>query len=655
MTRISERAAEERESRFRQVKNLEQQHGVHDDAMSPSTASEIIRAATASAQMQLLARTPEAGVLLNGGDDGADNCIRDASDVVEGTVASAPAAATPPHALRQMQRIEHDTDLFANAEMRSAQNAQRDAHHANKAAVLLGSAEQRMRRSRVGTASPSTPSTHRAATHRGSRRTMPSSSSPQQPQPQLQPQPQPQQPQQQQQQQQDGVWYKERMLARRKANEKTSAVRSGHSMAPALALSDGSSRSAHSESSGGGSDTNFGLSAGHGHLVVSLQSSAGSGALMFNGLANAPECCPMPHRVKIAAVSAGHRHTAFLLKTGELLTAGVGTHGRLGHGDTAPRNVPAKVTALTGKFVAAISAGGAHTAAVLESGGVMLWGKGGKGQQGNARFQDQLIPSIVHVTHDRLPSVRVACGADHTLVITAAGSVYSLGHKAPAAPRFVAVDFPVRGQVTPRVVDIAAGGAHSVAVLVDGDTYAWGDNASGQLGQGDFEPRELPVLLRFPPPPVGREGSVRLNPSSRSRVVAATCGVAHTLVLSDAGLIYSCGAGTGGCLGQGDEANAHTLQVVQVAPAGGSVPVRIAAGGSQSAAITTDGELFVWGQRHGSPAQLQPCRLPLDLWSATIQPAAMSRIDAAIRSAKGRPWDERLQSLAQLCDRTSDL
>jgi len=389
--------------------------------------------------------------------------------------------------------------------------------------------------------------------------------------------------------------------------------------------------------------------------VVSLQSSAGSGALMFNGLANEPECCPMPHRVKIAAVSAGHRHTAFLLQTGELLTAGVGTHGRLGHGDTAPRNAPAKVTALTGKFVAAISAGGAHTAAVLESGGIMLWGKGGKGQQGNARFQDQLIPSIVHVTHDRLPSVRVACGADHTLVITAAGSVYSLGHKAPAAPRFVAVDFPVRGQVTPRVVDIAAGGAHSVAVLVDGDTYAWGDNTSGQLGQGDFELRELPVLLRFAAPPVGREGSVRLNPSSRSRVVAATCGAAHTLVLSDAGLIYSCGAGMGGGLGQGDEANAHTLQVVQVAPAGGSVPVRIAAGGSQSAAITTDGELFVWGQRHGSPAQLQPCRLPLDLWAATIQPAAMSRIDAAIRSAKGRPWDERLQSFAQLCDRTSDV
>ena len=546
--------------------------------------------------------------------------------------ATTPPAVTSPVALRQMQRVEHDSDMLAEAEARNTQRMHLTAQQSNKAAVLLNSAEQRIRRSRLGVTSPSA-GKRNVTSLRALRRRSPS--------------------QQQDESDKVGVWYKDRIVARCKVAK---ASKSPANLSLAL-LPTGATACTQS----GEVSTTFtaGVSAGSDHIVLALQSpSGGSGVFCVGGLGIGQDDpteligCPMPlmRTARVATVSAGHRHTAFLLATGEMLTAGMGEHGRLGHGDTAPRNNPEKLAALTGKVITDISAGGAHTAAVLDSGKLLLWGKGSKGQQGSARYQDQLIPAIVHVTNAHLPAVRVACGESHTLVISATGRVFSRGHKAPASPHFVAVDFPFCDSATARVVDVAAGGSHAVAVCVDGAAFAWGANASGQLGQGDFDPREAPVQLHLKGVP---KGKMMLDPASCARIVGAACGAEHTLVLSAAGHVFSCGAGAGGCLGQGDEAASPSLQAVRLGTGRTSfAPVLIAAGGAQSAVTMDDGKLFVWGQRHGAAAQLEPRSVPLAPWTRD-EPAALARIDAALRSAKERVWSERLGSFARSVDLTS--
>ena len=47
----------------------------------------------------------------------------------------------------------------------------------------------------------------------------------------------------------------------------------------------------------------------------------------------------------------------------------------------------------------------------------------------------------------------------------------------------------------PGIVQIAAGGYHSLALFSDGSLYAWGDNEYGQLGDGTNTNRNIPVMI----------------------------------------------------------------------------------------------------------------------------------------------------------------
>ncbi len=88
------------------------------------------------------------------------------------------------------------------------------------------------------------------------------------------------------------------------------------------------------------------------------------------------------------AISAGDLHTCAILDEGSVRCWGYGATGQLGYGNT--RNVggnqtPGAVGPVglgSGRTARAISAGGAHTCAILDDGSVRCWGFGGSGQLG---------------------------------------------------------------------------------------------------------------------------------------------------------------------------------------------------------------------------------------------------------------------------------
>ncbi len=90
---------------------------------------------------------------------------------------------------------------------------------------------------------------------------------------------------------------------------------------------------------------------------------------------------------RAVAISAGASHTCAILDDGGVVCWGYGADGRLGYGSTenlGDRAAPglARVDLGPGRTAIAISAGGRHTCARLDGGGVRCWGYGGNGRLG---------------------------------------------------------------------------------------------------------------------------------------------------------------------------------------------------------------------------------------------------------------------------------
>jgi alpha-tubulin suppressor-like RCC1 family protein len=136
-------------------------------------------------------------------------------------------------------------------------------------------------------------------------------------------------------------------------------------------------------------------------------------------------------------LDAGSHHTCAIVGGGDVRCWGEGEDGRLGYGnvdDIGDTETPASVppVALGGKAVA-VSAGGAHTCAVLETGAVRCWGYGNDGQLGYGNgdsIGDTETPASVAPVVLGAKAVAISAGAYHSCALLETGRVRCWGYGA---------------------------------------------------------------------------------------------------------------------------------------------------------------------------------------------------------------------------------
>jgi len=180
-----------------------------------------------------------------------------------------------------------------------------------------------------------------------------------------------------------------------------------------------------------------------------------------------------------------------------------------------PANLPPFASLVGGQY---------HTLSVSADGRMFGFGGNVDGQLGTTGFEAHDTP--VQITAIPESVNQVAAGGAHSLAISSSGRLYTFGRNSQGQLCRGAMggSDPTPAVVTSvgSVVSACGGFAHSAIVKADGTVYTCGLNSDGQLGLGDFQNRAAATQI-----------------SGISSAVAVSCGAKHTFVVTNNNGQYS--------------------------------------------------------------------------------------------------------------------
>jgi alpha-tubulin suppressor-like RCC1 family protein/subtilisin-like proprotein convertase family protein len=318
----------------------------------------------------------------------------------------------------------------------------------------------------------------------------------------------------------------------------------------------------------------------------------------------------------IVALAHGAHHTLALTSDGQVYGWGKNSDGQLAiENDFIAEPVAISPTgALNGKFVVAIAAGDSFSVALTSEGEVITWGRNESGELGIDSDDDfNAVPTLVDLSRFDSPRiVAIATGTHHVLALAENGNVYAWGannvgqlgneETSEAEPA------PVRAYPSNAVAAVSAGANHSLALTFEGEVLSWGGNEAGQLGDGSTEDRLWSENVAFPDLDSGEQPA--------DGIASIVAGDRYSLALTVDGRLFAWGANDTGQLGSSNHDNfsepSHVTLWNDVRLA------TIAPGRNHVLALATDGTVYGWGDNtHRQLALLddevfrQPFRLEL--------------------------------------------
>ena len=176
----------------------------------------------------------------------------------------------------------------------------------------------------------------------------------------------------------------------------------------------------------------------------------------------------------------------------------------------------------------------------------------------------------------------ISAGDNHSAAIDTNGALWMWGSNGGGAlgdGTNTVRDTQVK--VMDSVASVSCGGYYTAAIRTDGTLWMWGDNDYGQLGDGTTTNRHTPVKIM-------------------DNVAVVSCGISHTAAIRTDGTLWMWGNNLYGELGNGRRGNAKDRYNPNCPNQ--TVPVKVldnvaavSCGSSHTAAIRTDGTLWMWG------------------------------------------------------------
>ena len=349
-----------------------------------------------------------------------------------------------------------------------------------------------------------------------------------------------------------------------------------------------------------GSVVTFNITADVNHRIFSATGCGGSlsgavyttGSVTGNCAVNISFASLLPEVVPVVQrrLAAGGNHGIALKSDGMAWTWGNNLYGQLGDSSNVAKSFPVPVnntSGLTGTYVSV--AGGANfTVALRDNGDVRTWGYGFDGQLGNKTYAHSNSPVSVLTATTSATFTGVAdisAGVNHVVALKRDGTVWAWGYgydgKLGVSPRPAILNTAtnVVSLNGAKIIRVAAGNFHSVALKNDGTVWAWGNNSNGQLGNGGLAEQLLPVQT-----------------TALGGVTAIAAGGVNTFALKNDGTVWAWGAST--LLGNGGTSYQAQTIPGQVFGLTGVTAIASSAGSSHALALKNDGTVWAWGSNN---------------------------------------------------------
>ena len=228
---------------------------------------------------------------------------------------------------------------------------------------------------------------------------------------------------------------------------------------------------------------------------------------------------------KIVQVESGSLSRYAIASDGTVYAWGYNDHGQLGDGTNTNSNVPVAVkttgTPMEGKRIVQISSCSSRVFAIASDGTVYGWGEG---QLGDGTTNDSNVPVAVKTTGTPMDGKKIVQVATHlynAIALASDGTVYGWGNNADGelgngTRNSSNVPVAVKTTGTPMdgktIVQIAAAQSTSAALASDGTVYTWGDNVTGQLGDGAMTYKAtVPVAVKTTGTPMDGKTIVQIS------------------------------------------------------------------------------------------------------------------------------------------------
>lgn len=291
---------------------------------------------------------------------------------------------------------------------------------------------------------------------------------------------------------------------------------------------------------------------------------------------------------RVSSLIAAGRNHSLAARTDGVWAWGYNGCGQLGDGTTVIREIVPELIAgpacdLTSiSNVIAIAGGGDYSVAVDGNGIVWTWGcDDGAGELGQGAITSTNSPAPITTGLSNV--VGVAAGNQHTLALCTNGTVFAWGQDASGQlgvgwlPYPSLTNVPIQTFVLTQIVAIAAGDSHSLALDSSGHVFAWGNGNLGQNGDPSYSNVATPTML-----------------TTISNVIAIAAGFQHSIAITADNTVWTWGDNVNGALGRSDTNNGSDWLPEPVP--GLSNVVAIAGGDEFTLAVTSNGQVYAWGK-----------------------------------------------------------